>query len=390
MRDHREQLYSISCAGMFVFGVVLALPGTVLGLPDVVARFDLTLADRGALIAALFLGMLSGSFVSGPLVDMAGHRRSLAVSAGLIALCLPLFAVAPNYPMALVALAAIGLASAGVNTASNALSSDLFPHQRGRRMNGIAVAVGAGGLSLPTVTALTAGLISWPAIIGGAAVLALAVGIAAWRSTPIGETSTPPAAGRMTAVLKQPGLIWFAILVTLAAGTEASMAGFTSTYLSALGFDAETATWALSSHWVGLITARLLLGRRVDHGKGPAIVMAALASAATLLLFAVSRSTTLLAIAPFIIGLSIAIIVPTTLAFGGERYPDNAGTLFGVLLTVAQAGAMALPAAIGVTAQAAGVRAGMGILVVNNLLVASACALAARRPSPRPLHRSDA
>jgi len=220
VRDHREQLYSISCAGMFVFGVVLALPGTVLGLPDVVARFDLTLADRGALIAALFLGMLSGSFVSGPLVDMAGHRRSLAVSAGLIALCLPLFAVAPNYPMALVALAAIGLASAGVNTASNALSSDLFPHQRGRRMNGIAVAVGAGGLSLPTVTALTAGLISWPAIIGGAAVLALAVGIAAWRSTPIGETSTPPAAGRMTAVLKQPGLIWFAILVTLAAGTD--------------------------------------------------------------------------------------------------------------------------------------------------------------------------
>ena len=67
MREPRHTLYLVACAGMFVFGMVLALPGTVLALPDVVSRFELTLATRGLLISALFLGLLGGSFV--PLGD---------------------------------------------------------------------------------------------------------------------------------------------------------------------------------------------------------------------------------------------------------------------------------------------------------------------------------
>ena len=75
---------------MFSFGIVLALPGTVLGLDDAVAQFGLTLPDRGALISALFVGLLIGSALSGPIVDTFGQRASLAGSAALVALCLPL------------------------------------------------------------------------------------------------------------------------------------------------------------------------------------------------------------------------------------------------------------------------------------------------------------
>jgi MFS transporter, FHS family, glucose/mannose:H+ symporter len=364
---------------MFVFGIVLALPGTVLGLPDVVARFDLALADRGVLIATMFLGLLAGSFMSGPIVDAIGHRASLAVSAGLIAVCLPLFAVATTYPLALAALAAIGLASAGVNTASNALCSDLFPDERGRRMNGIAIAVGLGGLSMPAATALLAGELSWSAVAIGGALLSGAVAIAAMRvEVPPKALRAASASARIPMVMRQRGLIWFALLVMLGAGTEASMAGFSSTYLTALGFTPEVATWALSAHWVGLIVGRIVFARRVDRAKDMAIRVAAAAGAVTLLLFTTTTSSAVLLAAPFAIGVSIAIIMPTALAFGGERYPDNAGTLFGTLLTVAQAGAMALPAIIGVVAEQAGVRAGMGILVVNNALVAAICLKAAR------------
>lgn len=383
MRDPSESLYRVSCAAMFVFGIVLALPGTVLGLPEVVQRLDLSLADRGVLIATLFLGLLTGSFISGPVVDAIGHRRSLAVSAACIAVCLPLFGAASTYPLALGALAAIGLASAGVNTASNALCSDLFPHQRGRRMNGIAIAVGLGGLSMPAATALAAGRLSWSGVVIGGAVIAAAVAVAALRAAPPAAAfRSASAPARIPAVIRQPGLIWFALLVMLAAGAEASMAGFTSTYLTTLGFTPESATWALSAHWVGLILGRAALARLVDRGKGHAILAAALAGAASLLLFAVTAETALLAVAPFVVGLSIAIVMPTALAYAGERYPESAGTLFGILLTVAQGGAMLLPAIIGFTAEKAGVRAGMGILVVNNVLVAVLC-LRAVRPRER-------
>ncbi|MSO45278.1 MAG: MFS transporter [Acidobacteria bacterium] len=383
MRDSREKLYLVSCAAMSVFGIVLALPGTVLGLPEVVGRFDLTLADRGVLIATLFVGLLAGSVASGPVVDAIGHRVSLGVSAALVAIGLPLFTVAQSYTLALVSLAAIGLASAGINTAANALCSETFPGELGRRMNGIAIAVGIGGLSMPAATALLGGYVSWSGVVIGGAMLAAAVAIAALRMAAPGESAVAvPAAARIPAVLRQSGLIWFALLVTCAAGTEASMAGFTSTYLTTLGFTPKAATWALSSHWVGLITGRLVLARLVDRGKRRAIAAAALTGAAALLVFAMATTLALLAAAPFAVGLAIAIVMPTTLALAGERYREHAGTLFGILLTVAQAGAIVLPAAVGVVGEYSGVRAGMSILVVNNLLVAAICLKAAGR-TPR-------
>ena len=58
MTSPRERLYVVSCAGMFVFGMILGLPGTVLGQPETVQQFGLTLADRGLLISTLFTARL--------------------------------------------------------------------------------------------------------------------------------------------------------------------------------------------------------------------------------------------------------------------------------------------------------------------------------------------
>jgi fucose permease len=367
----RHALYRVACAGMFVFGMVLALPGTVLGLPDAAARFDLTLATRGLLISIMFLGLLVGSLASGPLVDGVGHRRALAASALLVALCLPWFAAAQGWTMAAVALAAVGVACAGVNTASNALSSDLFPQERGRRLNGLAIAVGLGGLTLPAATAATVGVVTWRAVVGAGALVALAVAASAVRNpgTTLHATRPRPAGASIALVLRQRGFGWIGLLVLLGAGNEASMAGFTSTYLTTLGLAPGAATLVLSSHWVGLIAGRVLFGSGVDRAKDRAIVLAAAASAAAVLLLVLSERAVLLACLPFVVGLAMGIIVPTALALGGERYPHSAGTVFGLLLTVAQAGAMLLPAAIGAVSQAAGVRWGVGILALTNVAI---------------------
>src|SRR5687768_8656612 len=130
-RDPRDRLYAVACGAMFVFGIILGLPGTVLGLPEVAAQFGLTLADRGTLISTLFVGLLVGSVLSGRLIETLGQRASLTLSAALVAICLPLFAAASTFALAAGALAAVGIACAGMNTASNALSSDLFPDERG-------------------------------------------------------------------------------------------------------------------------------------------------------------------------------------------------------------------------------------------------------------------
>ena len=371
MISPRERLYAASCAGMFVFGMILGLPGTVLGQPETVEQFGLTIADRGLLISTLFGGLLFGSLISGPLVDAMGQRGALILSQSLVAICLPFFAMASNGVLAASALFAIGLASASSNTASNALSSELFPDERGRRMNGIAVMVGFGGLAMPTATVLASELVSWRAVVGAGAVLAAAVAIFATRLPGVRPlpTSSPTLSGPTGTIAalrhfsKQSAFVWFLLLITLGGGNEASMAGWTSSFAIASGLSATTATWVLSSHWLGVIVSRVLFSNRVDRAKEAAVERSAVLSALVLVVLVVSSSPTLVMLGPFTVGVCMALVMPTSLAIAGERLPGNPGALFGALLTLAQVGGILLPSLIGLVAEYTSVRAGLALLI---------------------------
>jgi MFS family permease len=372
MADPRERVYAVACAAMFVFGMILGLPGTVLGLPEVTSQFGMTLADRGTLISTLFIGLLAGSVLSGPVVDRVGQRAALTASAALVALCMPMFAAASTFALAAAASGALGMAAAGMNTASNALSSDLFPEERGRRMNGIALVVGIGGLMMPVATAVGARALSWRAPVIAAAVLAAGVAIVG-TFVPVPRARAVPVpfgAGAFSHFMRQPRFVWFGALLMLGAATEASMAGWTSTMLTDSGFTPAAATWLLSSHWLGLIAARILFSHRVDRVKRTAIVRAALCGSLSILIFAAAPWDVTLIGGPFVIGFAIAVIVPTSLALAGDRLPGNAGTLFGMLLTLAQVGGIVMPVLIGLVADRAGVRVGLSLLVANGLVVA--------------------
>jgi len=359
---------------MLVYGIVLGLPGTVLGLPDTAAEFGLTLTSRGSLISALFVGLLAGSLLSGPLVDAIGYRASLALSSGLVALALPLLALTRTPLLAGGAIVALGVASAGMNTASNALSSDLFPRERATRMNRLAVLVGIGGVMMPVTTVVSSVIVSWRTVVVGGGVLSAFVALAcAW--VPPGPTNrTRPTASLGQALRRsahQPGFVWLAAALLLGGGNEAALAGWMSTYLQAAGFAASASTWMLASHWLGLIVARVTLSPRVEQTKAAAVVRSAIAGALCLAIFGVVRDHKWLAVLPFVIGMAIALAVPTMLALAGDRYPGNPGALFGLLLTLLQIGGIALPAAIGLVADRFGLRPGLCIVVVSCLCVAA-------------------
>jgi fucose permease len=382
----RERFYAIACGGMFVFGMILGLPGTVLGQPETVAQFGLTLADRGLLIATLFSGLLGGSLLSGPLVDALGQRSALLVSSAAVALALPLFAAASSGVVAASALFALGLASASINTASNALSSELFPEERGRRMNGIAIMVGLGGLAMPTATVLASHLVSWRAVVfGGAALSAIVACLALVGVRPVDTsrlkgsdpTGTLDAFRQFAA---QPGFFWFLLLITLGGGNEASMAGWTTTFVLASGLSASSATWALSSHWLGLILSRVLFSGRVDRGKETAVERSAVLSVLALIVLVTAPSPAIVMVGPFVVGACMALVMPTSLALAGERMRGNPGALFGALLTVAQVGGMVLPASIGLLAEHSSVRIGLALLIGSY----GAIALIARRFASDP------
>ena len=366
---------------MLVFGIVLGLPGTVLGLPDAAAELGLTLTSRGSLISALFIGLLVGSLLSGPVVDALGYRASLALSSGLVAIAMPLLALARTPLLAGAALAALGVAAAGVNTASNALSSDLFPGDRARRMNRLAIMAGIGGLMMPVATVVASVAVSWRTVVVAGGVLAALVAAACAAVPPMTSPASRPHSTlkALRGFARQPGFVWLGIALLFGGGNEAALAGWISTYIQAAGFSASAATWVLASHWLGLIVARTLLSPRVERVKVAAIVRSAIAGAVCVAAFVVVGAREWLAVGPFVIGFAIALVVPTMLALAGDRYPGNTGALFGLLLTLLQVGGIALPATIGFVSDRAGLRPGLSVVVLSYLCVAGAVWLAMHR-----------
>lgn len=282
--------------------MILALPGTVIGLPDFTTRFGLSLADRGLFIATLFGSLLVGSILSGAVVDHAGYRRSIGTSAAGLAILLPLLATAPSYRVALFALAGLGLVAAPLNTAANALSSELFPAERGRHMTQLAIAFSSGGLLLPAVTAAAAAFVSWRTVVVGGAVVAATTAVAALTG---GALATPPREGSLGSALglfRRHGFVACCVLLVCGAANEGTFAGWTSSYLSAEGFTPVAATAGLSSHWLGLLIGRSLLAGRVDRNKYASVVRGALSGAAVLLAMLVWPAHPVLAVGPFVAG----------------------------------------------------------------------------------------
>ena len=148
----------------------------------------------------------------------------------------------------------------------------------------------------------------------------------------------------------------------------------------AAGLGSSAATLVLSSHWLGIIVSRALFSGRVDRAKEIAVERSAVLSALVLLVLVLSSSPALVMAGPFVVGICMALVMPTSLALAGERIAGNPGALFGGLLTVAQVGGIILPASIGLLAEQTSVRLGLVILVGSY----GAIALIMRRLSSSP------
>jgi MFS family permease len=372
-----ERLYVVACAAMLVFGLVLSLPGTIVASPDV-ASYQLGLIERGALVSALFAGMLAGCLLFGVVVERAGQRVALIAATAGAGVCLMLVAAAPGAAALGVALAALGMSCAGMNIASNALASELFPSGRAKRLNTIGIMAALGGLAMPLLASVGATQLSWRAIVVSAGVLSIAVAVVATRvAVPVRPRGDWWGAARTLA--GRPGFGAIGLLVMLGAANEAGVAGWTTSHLIGGGIDSRTATAVLATHWLGLIVGRLALAGRVEQWKAPAIAVAGAGGALCFMLFAFVPSLQL--VMPFAIGVAIALIVPTALALGGDRFPGNEGALFGLLLTTAQIGGMTMPAFVGTVAERSSLGVGIAVMAATSATIACVAPLVWRTRS---------
>lgn len=379
----RRLLFFAACAGIFMFGIVLAVLGTLFGLPEMRERLGVDLAGQGNLLLLLFLGVFAATLLSGPLIDGLGNKPVLFVSALLVTAAMVLLAAAQSFASAALACALLGFGGGGLNTATNALVSDIYGAQRGPMLNLLGVFFGFGALFIPLTAASITGRVAIPSLLLGTAVLP------ALCTLTFGLLRFPPAReavafslGALPRVARYPVVILFALLLFCQSGNESSIGGFVSTYLGTLGASPHTATWVLAGYWGALMLGRLLAARLLRHMSKESLVLASgVGSLVGTGLLLLSGSLPVLAMAAGITGLSFAAIYPTTLAMAGDRYQSFAASVFGFLFAVGLLGGMSFPWAIGQLGQAYGVQSGMVLPVLGAAGICVLALLIRRRPA---------
>jgi fucose permease len=253
------------------------------------------------------------------------------------------------------------LGGGGLNISANALVSDLYQDQRGSMLNVLGMFYGVGALCIPLLAAALAGHFAieqllW--ICGGLA------GICAVAFTLMNFPPATEAQGfswrEVLQVVRYPGVLLIGMLLFCQSGNEASVAGWTSTYVGQTGLGARVGTVVLAVYWGSLMLGRLLAAQLLGFVRKTQLVMASAVGAVVgAALLIATESVLMLTIGAIVLGISYAAVFPTVLGIAGDAYQKMAGTVFGLLFAIALLGGMTFPFAMGLIANARDVRVGM-------------------------------
>jgi FHS family glucose/mannose:H+ symporter-like MFS transporter len=373
----RGMWFGSAATGMFVFGIVMAVLGTLFGLPEMRTRLQIDLAQQGNLFFLLYVGIFLATVVAGPAIDVIGNKLILIFSAALVALGMAGFAFTHSYAGALIPALLLGCGGGGLNTSTNVLISALYGDRRGPMLNILGTFYGVGALCIPLFAAVIAGHLSVvPQLLVCAGLAATCAALFSTLRFPKPNARESFSWSGALKVVRYPGVLGLGFLLFCQSGDEASIGGWTSTYVGEAGFPARTATFILAGYWASLMAGRLLGARILKSVSKEHLVLVsgagALVGAAVLL---TNRSAAMLIFGVLIIGWSYAGVFPTVLAIAGDNYTKLAGTVFGLLFAIALVGGMSFPWLVGQISENFGIRFGMIVPLVG---AAAICVVAWR------------
>jgi fucose permease len=386
----RARLSGAAFAGMFVFGMVVALLGAI--LPELSRRIPLGPGGIGGLFLRMNAAMLACSLLIGLAMDRFGLKPPMAFGPLLVAAALGLIARAANDADLTPALLLLGVGGGALNGATNTLIADLHADEKRKAsaLNLLGVFFGVGALTLPFASGALMAAFGIERLLSSTALLCAAAGVfsLALRFPEPKQRHALPV-GEMPRFLKSPLVLVMACLLFFQSGIEFTMGGYISTYLTQdLGAAQDTGAYVLAAYWAALMASRVALSRIVLRiGPHRVLLTSALLAAAGSALTAVAPSLAIAASGILLAGAALAGVYPTVLALAGNHFSRHSGTVFGILFTVALVGGMVFPWLAGQLAAAYTLRAVFALVAagfVAELLLAAALARVAQdRATPR-------
>ena len=369
-------------AGMFVFGIVMALFGAI--LPALAGRLEFQVADIGTLFLAMNGAMLVSSLALGLAMDRFGMKPPLALGPLLVAIALIVVARATAFSDLLPAVLLLGVGGGALNGAANTLVADLHadPARKSAALNRLGIFFGFGALFLPfAIGALMARLTFAPLLLSAALLCGMAGIFASVLRFPAPKQGHALAVKDMAPFLRSPLVLALAALLFFESGVEFTLGGFISTYLThdIAVASVGVASWVLAGYWAAVMVSRAVLSR-IALGANPyRILLFCAAGAMTGAALAASAAGPgVAAFAIVLTGWSLAGIYPAALGIAGARFQSHSGTVFGILFAIALAGGMLVPWVAGRIGGAIGLRWVFAMVAVCFAAVLALSRVAAR------------
>ncbi|MFI5176731.1 MAG: MFS transporter [Terriglobia bacterium] len=359
-------------AALFVYGMVLALLGSI--LPLVGERIHIDLARAGNLFLAMNFAMLISMLGLGVLMDRSGKKPILVGGSLVVTVALLLIINASSYRGLMAGVSLLGIGGGALNGGANTLVSDLHPDPREKAsaLNLLGVYFGIGALSLPLIMGVGLKVMGLAPILCLAAAISLVTGVAfsALSFPPLNKSRGSPLT-EATQLIRNPLLLTLGFILFFESGSEFIVGGFTSTYFRGrMGSSISGATYILAAYWSALMLGRVISSRLLLRVKGSTLVkVSAIGSAIGGLLLLMPTSAPVAAAGVVLIGLSFASIFPTTLGMAGGRFEAYSGTVFGILFGIALGGGMTIPWAVGQISAAYGLRSGLSLVILNSCVI---------------------
>ena len=158
------------CGGFVVIGTLQALYGPA--IPAFRIRFGVSPSVAGLALSADFAGALAGIVIYHLLRPLAGDRRLLVTCYAVMALGAGLFAISPQWPMALAASLITGFGSGGIDYGLNRLFATGFGRRSAAMLNLLNAHFGVGAVVGPALIGAV-GAARFPWLFGGVAAASL-------------------------------------------------------------------------------------------------------------------------------------------------------------------------------------------------------------------------
>lgn len=349
----------------FFFVAGASLGGWFPRIPEVQRGLDLSNGELGVALIGPAVGSLLAMPSTGWFIARRGSRWLTTLAALVLCLALPLPTLAPNLPALILALVLLGGANGVLDVAMNVQAVAVEERYRRPIMSAFHAVFSVGTLAGAATAGIVAGWGIGPTthLVAAGLLLAVVAIAASRRLLPAGtdDAGDGPAFSRPSRALAKLGVVAFCVLVG-----EGAMADWSAVYLrntlgttdafAAAGYAAFAGAMVVGRFAGDRLTARL--GPvRVVRGGGILVVIGL-----GLGLVVGQPWSALIGFAAVGAGLSCAF--PVILSAAGRTPGLATGAAIAAVATVGYTGFLAGPPVIGFAAELAGLRAGLGVVVL--------------------------